>query len=210
MGHNGYNGLRSLSIPTLLTFTSQLTYSSQHTHCAIRNNTPQQIETMSSAHSSSTEGEFPDALPLGPRMQLFRDDTGTIRAGPSVNMASVPRLLVYDPARDLERVWASDMSNWVPLSVADLKFDDIARAAIAIEEENDRIAKHTKSIHCRPQLHCDDRTEFRRNDCVAAVDQGPCRLPPDRGRASRIYDRPNPKDFRLDGSNGPNKRVRDR
>jgi hypothetical protein len=76
-------------------------------------------------------------------MQLFRDDTGTIRAGPSVNMASVPRSLVYDPARDLKRVWASDMRNWVPLSVADLKFDDIARAAIAIEEENNRIARHT-------------------------------------------------------------------
>jgi hypothetical protein len=77
-------------------------------------------------------------LPV-PQMQLFRASDDTIRAGPPKDRSALAGPSTYDPALNLDGLWAQDSTSWVPLEVADLTFDDIVPAAQSILQENNRI-----------------------------------------------------------------------
>jgi hypothetical protein len=78
-------------------------------------------------------------LPV-PQMQLFRASDRTIHAGPPKDRSALAGPSTYDPALNLEGLWAQDTSNWVPLEVADLTFDEIVPATQSVLQEINRIA----------------------------------------------------------------------
>jgi hypothetical protein len=79
----------------------------------------------------------------GPKMRLFRNDGGSIHAGLSMEWNDAQDPSGYDATLNLEGVLSQDMSGWVALDIESLAFKDLVHTARALQQENERVAKHT-------------------------------------------------------------------
>jgi len=93
----------------------------------------------------------------GPKMQLFRDKNGTIRAGPSIDLDSLPSSSTCDPSPILGGAHSLDTSTWDPLQVEDLRLGDFIPSARALTKENDRIHRHTEHLRTELRYAVDNR-----------------------------------------------------